>query len=175
MDSVIAADNVHAEAIERMMDAYGTAVLRMCYAFLKDYALAEDASQDTFIKAFRGLDAYKGAHQMSEKAWIMKIAINTCKDYRRAAWFRHVDRSVAAEELQRFSACSDASDCALMDEILSLPMKLREVVILHYYQGFGYQETAQALGISRSTMYERLKKARRKLHGALEGWDSDER
>ncbi|MDR0896353.1 MAG: sigma-70 family RNA polymerase sigma factor [Oscillospiraceae bacterium] len=174
MDSVRAAGNVHSEAIERMMDAYGTAVLRMCYAFLKDYALAEDAAQDAFIKAYRGLDGFLGAHEMSEKAWLMRIAVNTCKDYRRSAWFRFVDRNQPIEEAAQVQCLPSPSDRALMDEVMALPMKLKEVVLLYYYQGLDYNEIMQSLGISRSAVYDRLEKAKKKLRGALERWDCDE-
>lgn len=166
-------DDAHA-AVERMMDAYGTAVLRMCYAFLKDYALAEDAAQDTFIKAYNGLDAFRGKHDMSENAWIMRIAVNTCKDYRRTAWFRHTDRSRPAEEIASLQPQPETEDRELMEEVLALPAKLKEVVLLFYYQGLNHREISQALGISTSTVYERQKKARRKLRGTLERWDLDE-
>lgn len=174
VDSVQAANNVHDGAIEHMMDAYGTAVLRMCYAFLKDYALAEDAAQDTFIKAYRKLDSYLGTQAMSEKAWVMRIAVNACKDYRRTAWFRHVDRSVRAEEAAELQYLPESTDRELMDEILVLPIKLKEVILLFYFQGLDHREIAQVLSISRSTLYDRLEKAKRKLRGALERWDSDE-
>lgn len=174
VDNVQAAGNVHGETIEHMMAAYGTAVLRMCYGFLKDYALAEDAAQDTFIKAYQKLDAFLGVHDLSQKAWIMRIAVNTCRDYRRTAWFRHVDRSVQADQMEKLQYLPGNADRALMDEILILPIRLKEVILLYYYQGLDYHEITQVLGISRSTMYERLEKARGKLRGALEGWDSDE-
>lgn len=173
MDNVHAASNVHDEKIEHMMDAYGTAVLRMCCAFLKDYALAEDAAQDTFVKAYRNLDGYQGESEISEKAWIMRIALNTCKDYRRTAWFRHMDRTVKAEEVAA-QYLPEQADRALMDEIFALPVKLKEVILLYYFQGLNHQEIEQALGISHSTLYDRLGKARQKLRNALEGWDSDE-
>lgn len=166
-----AADAPRDAAIEHLMDAYGTAVLRMCYAYLKDHALAEDAAQDAFVKAYRGYGSYQGARAMSERAWLMRIAINTCKDYRRTAWFRHVDRHVPAEEARELQTLTDPSDGALRDAVLALPIRLREVVLLHYYQGLDYHEIAQALGVSRSTVYARLKRAREKLRGALEGWD----
>lgn len=174
MDNVQAASNVHDKVIECMMDAYGTAVLRMCYAFLKDYALAEDAAQDTFIKAYRKLDGYLGTHEMSEKAWVMRIAVNTCKDYRRSAWFRRVDRSVRVEEVVESQYLPERADRALMDEIMALPVKLKEVILLYYFQGLNHREIEQALDISHSTLYDRLEKAKQKLRGALERWDSDE-
>ena len=61
--------------LERLINEYGDSLLRMCYLHLKDYHLAEDAVQETFIKAMRSYDSF--GHRSSEKTWIMRIAINT--------------------------------------------------------------------------------------------------
>ena len=74
------------EQIRRLMESYGTAMLRMCYLSLQDVMLAEDAVQDSFLKAYQKWDTFRG--ECSEKTWLMRIAINTCRDYRRRAWFR---------------------------------------------------------------------------------------
>jgi len=99
MDNALLASNVREDQIRYLMVAYGTPVLRMCYAYLKDTGMAEDAAQDTFIKAYQRLDRFDAHEAWSEKAWLMRIAINTCKNYRRSAWFRHVDRTVASDNL----------------------------------------------------------------------------
>ena len=67
--------------------------------YLADRAQAEDALQDTFLKAWRSMDAFEARNGASEKTWILKIAINTCKNYRRGAWFRHIDKTKIIEEL----------------------------------------------------------------------------
>ena len=65
-----------AAEIKRMLDEYGAGLLRLCCLYLKDFSLAEDALQETFLNAFRGLDAFQG--RSSEKTWLTRIAINAC-------------------------------------------------------------------------------------------------
>ena len=69
--------------LEGAMARWEKSLLRMCYAYLGDMALSEDAVQETFLKAYRALDSFRG--EAAEKTWLMRIAINTCKDMRRSA------------------------------------------------------------------------------------------
>ena len=70
------------QTLERLMEEYGDRVMRTCLLFLQDRPLAEDASQETFIRAWRALDQLReGA---TEKAWLMKIAVNVCKSMLRS-------------------------------------------------------------------------------------------
>lgn len=85
------------ESMTRIIQTHGSALLRMCYVYLKDRDLAQDAVQDTFLKAFRRLHTLQDKD--SEQAWLMRIAINTCKDYLRTSWFKRVDRRVQVEHL----------------------------------------------------------------------------
>ena len=79
------------------MRRYGDALVRMCCLYLNDASLAQDAAQDTFIKAWRNLGQFRG--ECDERTWLMRIAINTCRDYHRTAWLRHVDRGTPLEAL----------------------------------------------------------------------------
>lgn len=173
MDKASVPGNVRDAEIERMMREYGTSVLRMCYAYLRDPSLAEDAGQDTFIKAYRHLDSLLTGGKGHEKAWLMRIAINTCKDYRRSAWFRHLDLRTPIEGLPEASQPMAEKDQRLADGIIGLPRKEKEAVLLFYYQDMSYDEIAEALGISRSSVYNRLTRAKRLLKNTLEGWDLD--
>ena len=69
---------------EDMIRAYGTPLLRLCAACLGDVSLAEDAVQDTFLKAYRHLDAFSAQSAKAEKAWLCRIAVNR-KNSARAA------------------------------------------------------------------------------------------
>lgn len=155
--------------IERWMDAYGTMLLRMCCIMLKDYALAEDAAQETFVKAYRHLEHFQNANPLSEKSWLTQIAVNTCRDYRRSAWFRHVDRATAVEDVPQSAEPPNLDGDDLMQAILRLPAKYREVILLYFYQDLKYEDIAQIIGVSKSTVHSRIKKAARKLREALEG------
>ena len=163
MGIVMGPDNVREEALRRMMTRYKNDLMRMCVAYLKDAALAEDAVQETFVKAYKALDTFRG--DSSEKTWLIRIAINTCRSIRRDRWFHFVDRSVAADTLP----IQAAEDRALMEAVMSLPHKYKEVVLLYYYQGLNLKEISEALGVAASTISTRLKKAREKLRRELEG------
>lgn len=84
----MASDNVYKLDIGRMMKKYGNQVLRICYIYLKDYNLSEDATQETFIKVYNKYYLFNG--KSSEITWITKIAINICNDYLRTAWLRKI-------------------------------------------------------------------------------------
>lgn len=157
--------------LERAMEQYEESLLRMCFAYLGDAALAEDAVQETFWKAYRALERFRG--DADEKTWLLRIAINTCRDLRRSAWFRHVDRNVALDALgepadpaQEWSQWDDT----LTRAVMGLKPKYRETVLLCWYQGLTGQETANVLKISRSAVMNRLKQAKTILRKELEAW-----
>ena len=157
--------------LERAMADHESAMFRLCFIYLGDAALAEDAVQETFVKAYKGYDRY--CRESEEKTWLTRIAINTCKDMRKSAWFRHVDRRTALESLPEEEAPFTERDDTLTVAVMALKPRLREVVLLHDCQGLTAEETAGALGIARSTMYKRLNRAHRLLRKELEAWYHD--
>lgn len=165
-------DRTQEEALVRLVSQYQGALLRLCYVYLGDRALAEDATQETFLKAYRNLNGFRG--EASEKTWLMKIAVNTCRDLQRSAWFRHTDRTVTPEELPEPEAQASVRDKEITLEVMRLPAKLREVVLLYYYQNLSAVETAHALGISQQAVSGRLARARKRLRVVLEGSVNDE-
>lgn len=153
------------EEMERLMAAYGQAVKRTCRLYLKDAALAEDAAQETFLKAWRHWGDFRG--ECGEKTWLMRIAINTCRDMLRRGWFRWMDRRVTPEATPL--AMAEEPRPALAEAVQALPRLSREVVVLYYYQGMDVKETAQTLGINVNTAKSRLLRARKLLKIHLEG------
>ena len=158
--------------IEDMVVRYQGPLLRLCYAYLHDEELARDAVQETFIKAYRGLDRFR--EEASEKTWLTRIAINTCKDLRRSGWFRHMDRRIVPEDLPEQSREDEVPDGEVTEAIRSLPPKLRTMILLRYYEGLSLKETAAAAGISLATAKRQISKANQLLHERLEGWYTDE-
>ena len=154
--------------LEQAMEQWEVPLLRTCYLLVKDVALAEDAVQDTFVKAWQAHDHFRG--EASEKSWLMRIAVNTCRDLRRGKWFRHVDRQVRMEDLPEPAETFQWEDDTVTRAILALPDGLRQVVTLRYYQGFTIQEAADILKLSRRTVHYRLEKAERLLKESLEEW-----
>ena len=161
------ADNIESPdaLIARLVQEYQVPLRRMCCIWLKDAALAEDAVQETFVKAWRAALSFRG--ECSEKTWLMRIAINVCRNIRRDAWFRFVDRRITPEQLPLQSASPE--DRALVETVMNLRYRHREVVLLYYYQGMSLREISEVLGIAASTISTRLKKAREKLRHELKG------
>lgn len=162
------------QRLEGWIRTYGNAVLRICFVYLADAAQAEDAMQDTFLRAWHAMAQFEGRNGCSEKTWLMRIAMNVCRDYRRSRWFRHMDLSRALDELPAHLTAILPEDRLLMLDILRLPAKYKQVLLLYYYQDLTLEEIAQALQMSRSTVHHRLKMAEALLRNTLTGGDIDE-
>ena len=164
-------NGTHASELERLVEQYQTAVLRTCYLYLCDRSQAEDAVQETFLKVYKGLDTFRG--ESSEKTWIMKIAMNTCYKMNRSGWSRFINRRVTPEMLPETSVPFEEKDDELTRAVIRLPIRLREVILLYYYQGLNVNEIAEALGISQPSVSGRLKRGRERLKDMLEGREND--
>lgn len=171
METVKRKEAVPDSILEDWIESYSDQILRVCFLYLSDYALAEDALQDTWVKAWRALTKHSNLLE-NEKAWLMKIAINTCKDYARTAWFRHIDRKTTLEELPEALLSYSQPDHCLSTTVMGLPSKYKQVILLYYYQGLTLEETGKALGISRSRVYRRLKKSEALLRKLWLGGES---
>ena len=93
------------EKIEQLINDYGNSIFRMCFLYLKDYHLAEDATQDTFIKAMYSYNSFQ--NQSSEKTWLIQIAINICKNMMRTNWFR-LSRNELKDDIQNLDDSYEA-------------------------------------------------------------------
>lgn len=158
------------EKLETLMATYGTQVKRLCCLYLRDASLAEDAAQETFIKAWRSLASFRG--ESSERTWLMHIAVNTCRDALRTSWFRRLDRRVTLEELPL--ASPGPQEPALAQAITRLPVRDREVILLRYYEQLSPDEIAHMLRQPLNTVKSRLARAKKKLKQLLEGWNDDD-
>ena len=165
-------DTERSRELERLMNAYGDGIKRFCALQLKDAFLAEDAAQDTFIKAWKALNTFR--NDSSGKTWLMRIAVNTCRDYQRTGWFRHVERRFTPDDLPEPGQETVFPDGEVSRAIAALPGKLRMAVLLRYYQGLSLRETAVALGVSLATAKRQISKANGMLRQSLKGWYEDE-
>ncbi|MBQ4158064.1 MAG: sigma-70 family RNA polymerase sigma factor [Clostridia bacterium] len=160
------------EEIARLMDKYGSSLLRMSALYLKDAFLAQDAVQETFLKAYRHLRDFHG--ESSEKTWLTSICINTCRDMLKSAYFRHnsrMDMDLLSERPAEFCF----PDNTVISEVMSLPQKYREVILLRYYEEMKIKEVASALKLSVGKTRARLKRANEILRGRLKEWYEDEK
>ena len=153
------------DAFTRMVDQYQVALKRMCHLYLRDRTAAEDAVQETFLKAYKHMDTFRS--QSKERTWLMSIAINTCRDMNRSAWLRHTDRRVIPEDMVIPVSAQDEDALALAEAIRRLPGKHRDAILLYYYQDMTIQEVAEALHAAPSTIMKRLGQAKEKLRNLM--------
>ncbi len=153
------------ETLRRLMAAYEVPIRRMCCVYLRDADLASDAVQDTFLKAYLALEQYRG--EASEKTWLMRIAVNTCHSLRRSGWLRFIDRRVTLDKLPEPTVHAEYGLAELTLDVMRLPQKLLDVVLLHDYQGFTVRETGEMLGVPHQTVISRLNAAHKRLRIAL--------
>lgn len=160
------------QAVEGLMREHGDSILRLCFVYLRDYHLAEDAMQETFLKAYRGFTGFRG--DSGEKTWLTRIAINVCKDITKSAWMRRVNRGISLQDIPEPAAPLVEADDTLITAVMALPRKLKEAVLLFYYMGLPAGDVASALKVALPTVYKRLNKAQDLLRIQLEGWHETE-
>ena len=159
------------DKLKWLMQAYGNDVIRIAYAYLKERQLAEDVAQDVFIKCYEKMETFR--NESSYKTWMIKITVNRCKDVLKS-WsyknllltnqFNHKKADVSVEQ----DYFKDKDSQNLSQQVMDLPVKLREVIFLYYYQDFSIGEISDLLKINENTIKTRLYRARNKLKEALE-------
>lgn len=146
------------------IDRYADMVRRICFVHLKSIDDTEDIFQEVFLKyALRSGDFEDSAH---EKAWLIRVTINACRDLLRSA-FRN--RAVPLDELMELPAAQQEEHREVLEAVLRLPNQYKDVIYLHYYEGFSAAETGRILGKKVNTVYTLLARARKQLKTALGG------
>lgn len=151
------------EDMIRLIDSYSGILLGVCTLMLSDRYMAQDMVQETFLKAWK----HRHIPKSNEKAWLLRVAINLCHDVHRSRWRRHIDQRVAIEELNLPVTESDTLE--ILDLVRHLPVREREVVILHYWNNMSAEEIADTLTMSRASVYRHLEKAKKLLRLDMEG------
>lgn len=165
MDVVKAPDNSREQRLIRLVETYQKPLLDLCYIYLHDRELAKDAVQDTFLKAYRAMKTFRG--ESKERTWLTRIAINTCRDIKRSAWQRHLNRAVTPEDLPAVGECQPLLSIDIADAVMRLPDPYKEVILLHYFQEMTISEIASMMGVAPSSISRRIKKANKELYSVL--------
>lgn len=158
-------------ALEEMMNQYGTLVLRTAFFYLGDRYLAEDVSQEVFIRAYRNWNKFRG--KSSVKTWIVKITINVCRDKIKLKSSDeksvdpltiNIDDAYNLEE----EVMKKINNSKLLKGVLQLPEHYREVLYLYYYLDLNTVEISKTTEVPEGTVRGRLVRARKILSEWLE-------
>ncbi len=158
------------EAFSAWFDAlytrYASDIIRVSYFYLGDRGKAEDVCHDAFVSLFVNRPALEPGH---EKIWLLKVAMNRCRDIWRSAWVRRViSGSPAFEMIPAPDTLGKHMEKAeVLQAVHSLPADFREIFILYYYQGYGISEISGILNLPEGTISSRLSRGRKKLEAIL--------
>ena len=142
-----------ADDIETLIHNHGNMLFRLCVMILGNVSDAEDVIQETMIKYLQKAPKFENAEH--EKAWLIKVSTNHCKDVLR---FRRKHQMVDIEQVKEF--VKDESDREIIDALMTLPEKYKVVLLLHYVEGYSTKEIAEMIDKTTSAVKMRLQKGR---------------
>lgn len=154
------------EEANRAIRLYADTVRRICMVHLKNYSDTEDIFQTVFLKYVLHSRLFESEEH--EKAWIIRVTVNACKDLLKNV-FR--SRTVPLDTLIEVPQAQELRHPELLEAVLSLPSKYRDVVYLYYYEGYSAEDISRILKKNVNTVYTLLNRARKILKKELEGGD----
>jgi len=160
-----------ASAFEDIVRSHQDRIYNLCRYMLQNRGDAQDAAQDIFIKAYKGLKDYRPFS--SFYTWIYRIAVTTCLDYKKRSRRESLRNEPLAEDLPSDAPFPDQlyesreSIEAVQLALQNLPNKLRAAIVLREMEGLSYEEIAEVLHISLGTVRSRISRAREKLRRLL--------
>lgn len=153
----------------RAVEKYADMIRRICFMHLKNYSDVEDVFQDVFLKYILHDQPFENDEH--ERAWLIRVAINACKDVLKS-FFRQRVCSLEDIDFEPFHIQDESRD--MLDAVLKLPDNYKNVIYLFYFEGFSAVEIAKMLGKKENTIYTWLSRAKSKLKETLGGEYFDE-
>lgn len=150
------------QEVNRAVEEYSDMIRRLCMIHLKNYADTEDIFQTVFLKYV--LSSVVFENKEHEKAWFIRVTINACKDLLKS-FFR--SRITSLDEILEQAADMQEENKEVLEAVLSLPSKYRDVVYLHYYEGYTAPEIGRLLKKNVNTVYTLMTRSRHLLREKL--------
>lgn len=154
--------------VNHAIEKYADMVRHVCFYHLKNHSDAEDVFQNVFLKYMLHDEPFNDDEH--EKAWLLRVTINSCKDYLNDFFRRN---KVPLEMLNEIEAEIPDEHKEVLEAVLSLPAKYKDVIYLYYYEGYKADEIGKILGKKENTVYSLLSRGRKMLKEKLGGEDID--
>lgn len=148
-------------SIENLVEEYSNMLFKICMVILCNEQDAQDVLQDTFCRYIEKAIEFRDKEH--EKAWLIKVATNRCRDIHRQR-MRHPRTDI--EEVTAYCEMPEQSEA--LEALVRLPDKLKIVIYLHYIEGYKSTEIAQMLGISVQAVKKRMQRGREEMRSMLE-------
>ena len=152
------------QEVNRAIEAYGNLVRRICLIHLKNQADTEDIFQTVFLKYLLSSAEFRDPEH--EKAWFIRVSVNACRDLLKSAFRR---RTVSLEVLAEQPAELTEDNREVLEAVLDLPEKYRDVIYLYYYEEYTAPEIGALLRKKPNTVYTLLSRAKKILKEKLGG------
>ncbi len=152
--------NIQRKNVEDALSRHGQRIMHLAWSYLHNHADAEDVLQETMIRYIKSQQTF--LDEEHEKAWLLRVAANLCKNILRS---RSHEGGEISEELEGKGIPEEA--IAVYEAVRSLPEKYREVIHLFYYEDASTAEIAEILGKKESTVRSLLRRARKLLEKSL--------
>lgn len=159
--------------LDRIMDLYGQDILQLVYTYVKNKDVAEDLTQEIFIKCYRNLHQYNRKAKL--KTWLWRIAVNHCKDYLKSWYARNIlaldeqaRSSISRKEEVENTVIQREEDEQLSSAVMDLPDIYREVIYLYYFEELTIKDLSYMTRLNQNTVKTRLKRAKELLKERLE-------
>lgn len=152
------------QEVNRAIERYSDTVQRLCLVYLKNHADTEDVFQNVFFKYYLSSVVFESDEH--EKAWIIRVTVNACKDWLKN-FFR--SRTVPLNEVAELASNVSQENKDVLEAVLSLPAKYRDVVYLHYYENYTAPQISKILHKNVNTIYTILTRSKDLLREKLGG------
>lgn len=152
--------------ISSALEKYSDMVRRICFLYLHSNTDVDDVFQEVFLKLLQKKTPFESPEH--EKAWVIRVTINKCKDVLKSFWWKNID-SIENVELP----FEDKAENELMQIVLSLPQKYKDVIYLFYYEEYTVPEMAKLLSKNENTIYSNLHRARELIKQKLGGKENE--
>lgn len=152
------------EEVNMAVEKYSNMIRRLCMIHLKNCADTEDIFQNVFLKYV--LSSVTFESEEHERAWFIRVTVNACKDLLKS-FFR--SRTVSLDELLEQPAALSEDNREVLEAVLALPEKYKDVVYLHYYEEYTAPEISKILGKNVNSVYTLLNRSRQILKEKLGG------
>jgi RNA polymerase sigma factor (sigma-70 family) len=143
-----------------ILERFADTVWRLCFVYMRNKVDAEDAFQNVFLKLQRQAPIFNDEYHV--KAWLLTVTTNECKNQLKSFWRKHV---TTADEV--ISQVNNEDNKEVVKIVMQLPTKYRDVLYLHYFEGYKVNELVKLLKLNESTIKTRLKRARELLKKEL--------
>ena len=144
------------------IEKYGDMIRRICFLYFNNRADVEDVFQEVFLQYFLNKKTFEDEEH--KKAWLCRVTFNKCKDLSKSFWRKRV---VGLDSVDGLVPYDNEEQSEVLHAVMNLPVEYRNIIYMHYYEGFTIPEIAEVMGKNINTIYSKLRRAKGKLKKEL--------